>query len=41
VGRPRRGRPLFPDADVLHVRGGHFDLLNHPEVDAALRDWLS
>jgi pimeloyl-ACP methyl ester carboxylesterase len=41
VGRPRRGRALFPDADVLHVRGGHFDLLNHPEVDAALRDWLS
>jgi pimeloyl-ACP methyl ester carboxylesterase len=41
VGRPRRGRALFPDADVLHVRGGHFDLLNHPEVDAALRGWLS
>jgi pimeloyl-ACP methyl ester carboxylesterase len=41
VGRPRRGRALFPDADVLHVRGGHFDLLNHPEVDAALSDWLS
>ncbi len=41
VGRPRRGRPLFPDADVLHVRGHHFDLLNHPEVDAALRAWLS
>ena len=41
VGRPRRGRALFPDADVLYVRGGHFDLLNHPEVDAALRDWLS
>jgi pimeloyl-ACP methyl ester carboxylesterase len=41
VGRSRRGRALFPDADVLHVRGGHFDLLNHPEVDAALRDWLS
>ncbi len=41
VGRPRRGRPLFPDADVLHVKGDHFDLLNHPEVDAALRGWLS
>ena len=41
VGRPRRGRELFPDADVLHVRGDHFDLLNHPEVDAALREWLS
>jgi pimeloyl-ACP methyl ester carboxylesterase len=41
TGRPRRGRPLFPDADVLHVKGGHFDLLNHPEVDAALRDWLA
>lgn len=41
TGRPRRGRPLFPEADVLHVHGDHFDLLNHPEVDAALRDWLA
>jgi len=41
VGHARRGRPMFPGADVLHVRGGHFDLLNHPEVYAALRRWLT
>jgi pimeloyl-ACP methyl ester carboxylesterase len=41
VGRPRRGTPLFPDADVLHVRGHHFDVLNHPEVYGALRTWLA
>ena len=40
TGRPRRGRAMFPDADVLHVRGDHFDLLNHPEVYDALRTWL-
>ncbi len=40
TGRPRRGRAMFPDADVLHVRGDHFDLLNHPEVYDALRGWL-
>ena len=33
---------MFPDADVLHVRGtDHFGLLNHPDVYAALRDWLA
>jgi pimeloyl-ACP methyl ester carboxylesterase len=41
VGRPRRGRAMFPDADVLHIRGDHFDLLNHPQVYDALRTWLS
>lgn len=41
VGRPRRGRAMFPDADVLHIRGDHFDLLNHPEVHDALRRWLA
>ncbi len=41
TGRPRRGRDMFPDADVLHIRGGHFDLLNHPEVYEALRTWLA
>ncbi len=41
VGRPRRGPEMFPGADVLHVRGGHFDLLNHPEVYDALRGWLA
>ena len=40
VGRPRRGPEMFPDAEVLHVRGDHFDLLNHPDVHAALRRWL-
>ena len=41
LGRPRRGPNMFPGADVLHIRGGHLDLLNHPEVDEALRAWLS
>ncbi|WP_107771521.1 lipase family alpha/beta hydrolase [Nocardioides sediminis] len=36
------GVDLFPGADVLHVGGtGHFDLLNHPRVHQALRDWLA
>jgi pimeloyl-ACP methyl ester carboxylesterase len=41
TGRPRRGREVFPGADVLHVKGGHFDLLNHPEVYSALERWLA
>jgi pimeloyl-ACP methyl ester carboxylesterase len=41
IGRPRRGREMFPGADVLHVKGDHFDLLNHPEVYTALKEWLS
>lgn len=41
TGRPRRGQAMFPDADVLHIRGDHFDLLNHPEVHDALRGWLA
>jgi hypothetical protein len=41
-GRDRRGRRLFPDADVLHVgRTDHFGLLNHPEIHRAMRDWLA
>ncbi|MCW2754479.1 MAG: hypothetical protein JWQ32_1890 [Marmoricola sp.] len=33
---------MFPGADVLHVPGaGHFDLLNHDDVYAALRGWLA
>ena len=40
TGRPRRGPEMFPGADVLHIRGGHFDLLNHPQVYDALRTWL-
>ncbi len=41
TGRLRAGEELFPGADVLHVKGDHFDLLDHPEVHAALRRWLS
>ena len=41
-GRDRWGAELFPGADVLHVgRSDHFDLLNHPEIHRALRDWLA
>lgn len=40
-GRDRWGRNLFADSSVLHVRGNHFDLLNHGEVAAALRTWLA
>ena len=31
-GRDRRGRDLFPDSEVLHLRGHHFDLLNDDRV---------
>lgn len=42
AGRDRRGRELFPGADVLHVgRADHFGLLNHPEVLEALLRWLA
>lgn len=41
-GDSRRHPGLFPDADRLHLpRAGHFDLLNHPQVHAALRRWLA
>lgn len=41
-GRDRHVGDLFPGATVLHVgRTDHFGLLNHPEVHAALRDWLA
>jgi hypothetical protein len=41
-GRDRHGRTLFPDADVLELHGtGHFGLLNHPAVHAALTEWLA
>ena len=41
-GRSQGHHGLFPDADELHLpRAGHFDLLNHPRVHAALRDWLA
>jgi hypothetical protein len=41
TGKARRGQEMFPGADVLHVKGGHFDLLNHPQVYDALKTWLS
>jgi pimeloyl-ACP methyl ester carboxylesterase len=42
VGKPRRGREMFPGADVLHVPGtGHFGLLNHPDVYTAMKSWLA
>jgi pimeloyl-ACP methyl ester carboxylesterase len=42
VGRTRRGREMFPGADVLHVPGaGHFDLLDHEDVYVAIRGWLT
>jgi len=41
-GRDRRGRELFPGADVLHVgRTDHFGLLNHPDVHQAMKRWLA
>jgi pimeloyl-ACP methyl ester carboxylesterase len=40
TGRPRRGTEMFPGADVLHIKGDHFDLLNHPDVYVALKGWL-
>ena len=41
-GRDRYGARLFPGADVLHVgRSDHFGLLNHPDIERALRDWLA
>lgn len=41
-GRARGGQDLFPGADVVHVgRTDHFGLLNHPDVHAALREWLA
>jgi len=40
-GASRRHPGLFPGADRLHLpRAGHFDLLNHPDVHRALREWL-
>ena len=41
IGRPRRGAEMFPGADTLHIKGDHFDLLNHPRVYDALRGWLA
>jgi pimeloyl-ACP methyl ester carboxylesterase len=40
-GHTRFGRRLFPHGELATISGGHFDLLNHPEINAALRYWLS
>jgi pimeloyl-ACP methyl ester carboxylesterase len=42
LGRDWTGGPnLFPGADVLHVGGAdHFDLLNHPDIYQAMKEWL-
>jgi len=41
-GRDRFGRTLFPSGEVLHVpQTGHFGLLNHLDVHAALARWLA
>lgn len=38
----RRALRLFPEAEVLHLpNADHFALLNHPQVDRALRAWLA
>ena len=32
---------MFPGAETLHVPSAHhFDLLNHDDIYAALREWL-
>ena len=42
VGLLPGDEPLFPGADVLHIPNAHhFDLLNHDDVHAALRQWLA
>ncbi len=41
LGRPRGGREMFPGAETLHVPSAdHFDLLNHDDIYAAIREWL-
>ena len=41
MGRRRSGEEMFPGAETLHVPSAdHFDLLNHDDIYAALREWL-
>ena len=41
-GRDRRGRELFPGADLHHVGStDHWGLLNHPDVLRGPADWLA
>jgi pimeloyl-ACP methyl ester carboxylesterase len=42
LGKPRHGEEMFPGAETLHVPlADHFDLLNHDDIYAALREWLA
>lgn len=42
VASAQPGEMHFPRADRLHVaQADHFDILNHPQVQAALREWLA
>jgi pimeloyl-ACP methyl ester carboxylesterase len=41
LGRRRGGEEMFPGAETLHVPScDHFDLLNHDDIYAAIREWL-
>ena len=41
LGRRRGGEEMFPGAETVHVPcADHFDLLNHDDVYAAIREWL-
>jgi pimeloyl-ACP methyl ester carboxylesterase len=41
LGRRRGGEEMFPGAETLHVPlADHFDLLNHDDIYAAIREWL-
>lgn len=41
-GKPKHGPEMFPGASTLHVPGAdHFDLLNHDDIYAAMRQWLA
>ncbi len=41
LGRPKGGEEMFPGAETLHVPyADHFDLLNHDDIYAAIREWL-
>jgi pimeloyl-ACP methyl ester carboxylesterase len=41
LGRRPDGEEMFPGAETLHVPyADHFDLLNHDDIYAAIREWL-
>jgi pimeloyl-ACP methyl ester carboxylesterase len=41
LGRRPGGEEMFPGAETLHVPyADHFDLLNHDDIYAAIREWL-